>query len=361
MGKKSISRWDEIVEESKKGVDIWVGVDVHKTSYAVGILSGNGILHRFTTPADNQGLIKQFQDRGVEITGLVYEAGPTGFGLYRACKEAGIEAMVVAACRMPQTPGKTAKTDQIDCKKLAEYLAKKMLKPIVVPSEDQEAERTKVRRRNLLSQEIAKSKERIKSFLLVNGLPEPSGLRCWSKYGIEELKKMSMHKDLQFTLDSHLRQLKFLEEEKAVLEKDLKEEVLPEKDVLQSVPGVGPITSSIFRTEIFDPRRFETAEQVTSYIGLAPIISQSGSSNGFSRLIPCGQGKLRSILIEAAWRLMAQEEWASKFYHRILSHCGKAQKAIVALARKLAIILWRLWLEDRPYESNYKNSSGVSA
>jgi transposase len=304
-------------------------------------------------------LIKQFQDRGVQISGLAYEAGPTGFGLYRACKEAGIEAMVVAACRMPQTPGKTAKTDQIDCRKLAEYLAKKMLKPIVVPSEDQEAERAKVRRRNLLSQEIAKSKERIKSFLLVNGLPEPPGLKCWSKYGIEELKEMSMHKDLRFALDSHMRQLEFLEKEKAILEKDLREEVLPEKDVLQSVPGVGPITSSIFRAEIFDPRRFETAEQVANYIGLAPIISQSGSSNGFSRLIPCGQSKLRSTLIEAAWRLMAQEEWASKFYHRILSHCGKAQKAIVALARKLAIILWCLWLENRLYESNYRSASRV--
>lgn len=356
MARKSVSRWDEIVEEFQKGADIWVGVDVHKKNYAVAILSNTGVLHYFNTVADNKGLIKQFQDRGIRIRGLAYEAGPTGFGLYRACKEAGIDVMVVAACRVPQMPGKTAKTDRIDCKKLAEYLAGKMLKPIGVPTETQEAERTKVRRRSKISHDIGKTKERIKSFLTVHGLPEPEGLKSWSRYGVAELRKMEMSKDLRFTLDSYLRQLDFLEKEKMFLEKHIREDVLPTEDVLQSVPGVGAITSSIFRAEIFDPKRFATAEQVTSFIGLAPIISQSGASNGTARLIPCGQGKLRSVLVEAAWTLRAKEAWASEFYKRILNHSGSSQKAIVALARKLAVILWRLWLDNRLYESEYTKS-----
>jgi transposase len=157
MARKSLSRWDEIVEESKKGANIWVGVDVHKASYSVAVLSDNGVLHSFKTTADNQGLMKQFRDRDIRIKGLAYEAGPTGFGLYRACQEAGIEAMVVAACRVPKMPGKTAKTDRIDCIKLVEYLASKMLKPIGVPSETQEAERTKVRRRSKISHDIGKT------------------------------------------------------------------------------------------------------------------------------------------------------------------------------------------------------------
>jgi len=152
MARKSVSRWDEIEEESKKGVEIWVGVDVHKLSYAVMVLSSNGIRHNFTTPANNQGLIKQFMDRGIRITQLAYEAGPTGFGLYRACTAAGINAMVVATSRIPRTPGKTAKTDKADSAKLAEYLAKGLLKSIEVPSEAQEAVRSKSRRRSKISQ-----------------------------------------------------------------------------------------------------------------------------------------------------------------------------------------------------------------
>ena len=56
---------------------IWVGVDVHKASYAVAILSENGVFHHFSTPSDNLGLIRQFQERGMRISGLACEAGPT--------------------------------------------------------------------------------------------------------------------------------------------------------------------------------------------------------------------------------------------------------------------------------------------
>lgn len=357
MARKSVSHWDQITVESRKGIAIYVGVDVHKASYAVTLLSASGVSHTYTTPADNANLIKQFQDRGINVKSLVYEAGPTGFSLYRACIEAGIDAMVVAACRVPRTPGKAAKTDKIDSRKLAEYLANGMLKPIGVPSEEQEAARAKIRRRNQLSKEIIRAKERIKSFLLVHGLPEPEGLRFWSKSCIEELKEISMHIDLRFTMDSHLREQKFLEEEKGCLEKEIKENILPEDDVLQSVPGVGPITSSIFRSEIFDPKRFHRAEELASFIGLAPVPHQSGNTSNSARLIPCGQGKLRSVLIESAWRLLSKETWASEFYRRVLSRCGKAQKAIVALARKLAVILWRLWQEGRAYTTNHKQLS----
>ena len=361
MARKSISRWDEIVEESKRGVAIWVGVDVHKSSYAVTVLSDNGVRHSFTTPANNQSLIKQFTDRDIQITQLAYEAGPTGFGLYRAFIAAGIKAMVVAANRIPQSPGKTAKTDKIDSAKLAEYLAKGFLKPIRVPSESQEASRGKMRRRNQISKEIIKCKERIKSFLLVNSIPEPPGLKHWSQSSREELKRLEISPDLRFALDSYLRELKFLEEEKSLIEKDIKDNVLPKDDVLQTVPGVGPVTSGIFRTELFDPTRFETGEQVSSYVGLAPVINQSGANVGYGRIIPQGQGKLRSVLIEAAWRLLAAEAWASDFYSRILSRYGKAQKAIVALARKLCVILWRLWLENRRYESTLcKNTMNLA-
>jgi transposase len=353
MTKKSLSRWNGIVEESDKGSDVWVGVDVHKTNYSVSVLTSGGVAHNFITLADDEGLIKQFQERGIKITCLAYEAGPTGFGLYRTCKRHGIEAIVAAASRIPRVPVKTAKTDRIDSKRLVEYLSRDMLKPITIPSEEQEAIRAKVRRRGQLSRDIAKAKARIKSFLLVNGLAEPAGLTCWSQRAMEELKALALQPDLRLTLDSHIRCLGFLEGEKHLLEANIRKSVLPEHDVLQSVPGVGPITSGMFRAEIFDPGRFETSEQLSSYVGLAPVISQSGSNSGYSRLVPCGQGKLRSVLVEAAWRLLSKEEWASKFYHRILSHSGKPQKAIVALARKLAVILWRLWSDERDYESNY--------
>lgn len=355
MARKNITHWDGIVQESNNGVNIWVGVDVHKKSYSVAVLSNNGVWHCFTTPADNSGLIKQFQERGINVTCLVYEAGLTGFGLCRECRKAGIEAMVVAAVRIPRPIGKTAKTDKIDCMKLAEYLAKGLLKSIHVPTVAQEARRAKVRRRNQMASEIAKLKTRIKSFLTVHSLPEPQGLTtAWSRVSVNALSDMAMNSDLRYVLDSYLRELEFLVAEKGLLEKELKANFLPTVDVLQSVPGVGPITSATFRAEVMEAGRFQSADKLSGFLGLAPVISQSGASSGTARLVPSGQSQLRSKLVEAAWILKTKEPWAQAFYNRVLYHSGKAQKAIVALARKLAIILWRLLLENRPYQTEYK-------
>lgn len=353
MAKKIVTHWDGIVKESNNDVNIWVGVDVHKKSYSIAVLSDNGVWHCFTTPADNQGLIRQFTERGINISGLVYEAGLTGFGLCRECHKAGVDAMVVAAVRIPRPVGKTAKTDKIDCMKLAEYLAKGLLRPIHVPTEEQEARRAKVRRRNQMAGEIAKLKTRIKSFLTVHGLPEPQGLSVWSRLAINALSDIAMNMDLRYVLDSYLRELDFLTAEKSLLEKEIKENFLPSADVLQSVPGVGPVTSAVFRAEVIDAARFQSADKLSGFLGLAPVVSQSGASSGTARLIPSGQGLLRSKLVEAAWILKTKESWAADFYNRVLYHSGKPQKAIVALARKLAIILWRLLLENRPYQTKY--------
>lgn len=352
MSKKRSTTWDAIVAESRKGIRIWVGVDVHKKSYSVAVYSETGVLHHFVTPADNQGLVEQIKSRGINIEALVYEAGLTGFGLYRTCMAEGVPAMVVSANRIPRPATPSAKTDKIDCIALARYASIGLLKGIVVPSEEQEAARSIIRRRHAVANELAKTKTIIKSFLTCHSLREPAGLKNWSLASICELEAMPMLPDLRITLDSLLRQLHRLEEEKKLLEKETKAKLPPkDSDVLQSVPGVGPMTSATFRAELFSPDRFERSEKLTSFIGLAPMVSDTGEKHGKAHLAPCGQGRLRSLLVEAAWTLRDREKWASDFYYGILSRGGKSQQAIIALARKLAVILWRLWLESRRYQS----------
>lgn len=348
MSKKRSTTWDAIAEEARKGVRIWVGVDVHKKNYSVAVFSDTGVLHHFVTPADNQALIDQFKKREIHIEVLVYEAGLTGFGLYRACQAAGIPAMVVSANRIPRPATQSAKSDKIDCIALAKYAAMGLLQGITVPTEEQEAARSVVRRRNAVTRDLAKTKVVIKSFLTCHGLPEPVGLKTWNTESRKELESLPMLPNLRVTLSSLLRQLSRLEEEKRLLEKEVKLTLPPKDDILQTMPGVGPITSATFRAD-----RFERSEKLTSFIGLAPVVSQSGEGKGKCRLVPCGQGLLRSMLVEAAWVLRGKESWASELYDNILRRCGVFQKAIVALARRLAIILWRMWLEDRPYESKH--------
>jgi len=112
---------------------------------------------------------------------------------------------------------------------------------------------------------------------------------------------------------------------------------------------VGLVVAAMFRLEIFSPERFRDGGELTSYLGLAPQVRQSGEGKARGKLRPVGQTKLRSLLVEAAWVWKSAAPWAEACYRRILGRCGLAQKAITAVARRLAIVLWRLCLEDRPY------------
>lgn len=351
--KNSLTRWNHIVEASNRGEKIWIGVDVHIKNYAVAVLTEQGLCYSFSASSDNNALVKQFQDKKIKITCLAYEAGLTGYGLYRACEKAGINAMVVATSRIPRKPTKTAKSDRIDCMKLAQYLANGMLTPVTVPGEKEEAYRAKVRCRNQLVQEITRQKNRIKSLLVYLGVEVPPELTHWSLAGKSILREMELSPDLRITMGCYLSILEHLEKERSLLEAELRRDNTPGEDVLQSIPGVGSVVSSVFRAEIFNPGRFETEEQLSSYLGLAPIIRQSGASAGRARIVPCGQNKLRGLLIEAAWSLRGNEPWAMEFYNKLYSRSGSSSKAITALARKLAIIMWRLWLDNRVYESGY--------
>jgi len=82
---------------------------------------------------------------------------------------------------------------------------------------------------------------------------------------------------------------------------------------------------------------------------LAPAIRQSGEKRQGGWLMRSGQTRLKSLLIEAAWMWRAKDPWARKKYQTHLSRCGIAQKAITALAKRLAVILWRLSVENRAY------------
>ena len=120
---------------------------------------------------------------------------------------------------------------------------------------------------------------------------------------------------------------------------------------VRSVPGVGPVTAAAFCLEIFRPRRFKRPEEVAGYLGLALMVRHGGKGRKRGGIVPTGRKRLRSILVEAAWTWKRYDPGAREFYNRILARCGVTQKAITALARKPAIVIRRLCLEQRPYRS----------
>jgi len=121
--------------------------------------------------------------------------------------------------------------------------------------------------------------------------------------------------------------------------------------ILTTHPGVGPIIATRFATEIFNPKRFRDKTQPTKYAGLAPSVHQSGQSLRDGPILKTGRPQLRCNLIQGAWAWIRKDADAYKTYCRLVHNTGHQNKAITAMARKLAIHLWMMACENKPYDS----------
>lgn len=168
------------------------------------------------------------------------------------------------------------------------------------------------------------------------------------------LESLDLESAAPDTLDSHLRELNFQIDELRRGEAKLAELLRDERHAeatrcLRSTPGIGPVVAATFRLEFFRLERFAHAGQVACYVGLALTVCQSGEREGRGRLVPIGQRRLRSLLVEAAWIWIQRDPGAKAQYERLLGRRGVVQKVIAAMARRLAVILWRLSVEQRLY------------
>ena len=153
MAKLKISSVHRFVE-AFRGEEIWIGIDVHKRSYSVGLLRPDGMVKDWTCPADNQAVVRTISSLPVRLSAVCYEAGPTGFGLARAFEQAGIPVIVAAPSRIPRPVAATNKTDSLDCRKLAELASSGLIRPIAIPTEAEEAFRSLQRRRHQLTDSL---------------------------------------------------------------------------------------------------------------------------------------------------------------------------------------------------------------
>lgn len=332
----------------------WIGVDVHKRSYHIALLRADNKTITFTTTASPEIFVEQLRRLNIRVAGVVYEAGPTGFGLARALLAEKIPVTVAAPSKIPRSVSPGAKTDRLDCLKLAQYAAKGLIRPIAIPTAEEEAWRALLRRRHQLVDRVRQCKQRIKGFLLYHGFKETDAIKNWRSDCEAQITALPLLPEGRMTMESHLRELRFLKQELSEVADQLEAlnrhpDHYPAIQSLTSVPGVGKVVATTFHLELFRPERFQRGDEVASYLGLAPTVRHSGEKTPRGYLVPVGQKRLRSLLIEAAWMWRAKDPKACELYNKLLNKTGVPQKAIAAVARKLAIILWRLSLEQRAY------------
>ena len=206
------------------GEVVHVGVDVHKATYHVALLSDRrGLVATWVQPARPELLVERLTPLREGIAQVVYEAGPTGFALARRLRAEGFRAEVIAPSKTPVTPGAEAKSDRLDCRRLAVFAQKGLLTPVRVPTEQEEADRQVLRLREQLVRKSRSVQQQIKAFLLQHGIAEPEGLAHWSDAAVEALRGPELAAELRFCLDVMLDELEHAREQVARVTERLRE------------------------------------------------------------------------------------------------------------------------------------------
>jgi transposase len=342
--------------------NLYVGIDVHKNTYSVAVWSGDQdiLVKSFSQPSDSEALCCSLEKYKSCIVKIVYEAGPTGFGLVRILISKGYTVEVVSPSHIPEMTGDKSKSDRTDAKKLAQYASKNLLKAVAIPEELNEARREIFRLRDGYKVKFNRVKCQIKSFLLRWNIKEPSGLKNWSKASVKALGHLVLNEDLRFFLDELLSEYYRIESSIKKIDDRLRamsETPAYKKKIesLSSVKGVGILTSMGYLLEMHNLESFTNGRQVSRIQGLSPLIWASGEIRHESGREPGGKQYLRPLLIEAAWRWVRYDPFARQKYNSLCMNTGNSKKAITGVARKLGILLWRLGVTEEKYVSGKMN------
>lgn len=290
-----------------------------------------------------------------------FEAGRDGFWIHRLLTDHGIPAYVVEPTSiLVNRRAKRAKTDRLDAegllRVLAAYLAgdSQICSMVRVPTPDEEDGKRIHREREHLVQDRTRLENRILALLATQGIRSRPSLRNWDRdlAALEtgDGRKLPprlaaeinrLRRRLGLVLDL-IRELDAERDESLATAPD--DPVTPKNIALRSIYGIGEDFAAVLAREVFY-RPFGNRKQLASYVGLAPMPHQSGDMDRDRRIGRAGNARARKTLVQLAWlwlRYQPESELAAWFRERVGKLQGRTRRiAIVAMARKLLIALWR--------------------
>jgi transposase len=347
------------------GQDFYIGLDVHKDSWYVTIRSLKIEVGHFTQVPDAAALHQYLQrnfPRGRYHS--AYEAGFCGTGAHEQLCKAGINNIIVHAADVPTTDKqKKSKTDLRDSRAIADHLERGNLHGIYVLSQEQQELRSLFRLRECKVIDTTRANNRLKSFLMYYGIIIPESV---SKRGDLTGRALTWL-DLELrsaagtiTLGQYVAELKYQRKQLFELTKTLRDLVMAyDKQTyinLITIPGLGSITAMGFIAEIGDFGRFDDPDQYASLLGLCPWEDTSGDCIVTKGIQPRCNKHLRPLIIEASWHSIRKSRNLFAYYSKHAA--GKnGKKAIVKVARKLAMIARGVAKSGQPYQEDYQKEN----
>lgn len=331
-----------------------VGIDLHKVESQICVLREDGepIDRRIRTTRERfEEALKPYRGASVLV-----ESSTESEWVARWLEELGHPVIVADPNYAPMYSHRSRriKTDRRDARTLAEACRKGTYRPAHRTSDEQRAVRSLLTVREVLVRARVRSIVTVRSLYRQQGLAIRSGL---AETFARRLAEVSAPAALVKTVTPLVDTIGELTTRIRSMDRQLDQLALDSPIVqrLCTVPGVGPVTALGFVAAIDDAQRFDTAHRVESYLGLVPRERSSGEKQRRGRISKAGGSRVRWLLVEAAWRVQhyrrddvrSLQQWTQRIRAR---RGGKI--ATVALARRLAGILYALWRDGSTYDSS---------
>lgn len=345
------------------GQSFYIGLDVHKKSWTVTVRTLSLEVAHFTQKPDAGLLVGYLIKRYPEGRFIsAYEAGFCGTSIHSALCKAGISNIIIHPGDLPQTDKlRNNKTDLHDSRAIARYLEVGVLKGIHVMPVEQQERRSLFRCREAKVKDVTRSSNRLRSLLDYAGIELPEVFRdneYINRNFISWLSELEMATPQGTdTLKYHLEELVYQRRQLLNITRNLKQTMLAHYSdsyvSLLTVPGIGPITAMGLLAETGDLKRFDNPDEFASFMGLIPSERSSGDTVYRTGIQPRCNTHLRPLFIEAAWMSIRRCPTLLAYYKK---HMGKNnKKAIVKVARKLALIAKAVAVNKIPYCTEHNN------
>jgi len=361
----------------------FVGVDVSKSKHAIAIAEDgrDGEIRYFgeieASPASVERFVHKLEKKHPRLH-FCYEAGPTGYGLYRQVVALGHCCDVVAPSLIPKRPGERVKTNRRDAITLSRLLRAGELKGIWVPDDVHEAVRDLVRVRAIASEDLRKKRQQLLSFLLRHGRVF-AGRKNWSRAHARWLAAQKFdHPAQQIAFQDLVDVITDAQERQERLDAQLAKLVpswsmAPVVAAYQALRGVAFIVAVTFASEVGDVRRFDNPRQLMAFLGLVPSERSTGDTVKRGGLTLAGNRRARRVLVEGAWAYRyparvtepirvrleglpkgvrdiawkAQTRLCAR-YRRLTTAGKKTPVVAAAIAREMAAFLWAIGRQVEP-------------
>jgi transposase len=353
----------------------FAGLDVHaRKTAAAAVVLGTGEVFRARIAGSPTAAIEWLEGLPGPVR-AVYEAGPTGFGLARAARAAGVEVMVCSPGAIPRQPGDRVKTDMRDALKLARLHAAGQLRAVTVPTPELEALRDLVRAREDLRGDLMAARHRISKLLLRRGRVYGGPGHPWeSPRHAAWLASIDLGDRLaRLVLGEYLACHEVLLARRDRLDRLIAEQAQDEQWAglvgrLRCMRGIDTLTAVGLIAEIADFTAFEHPKQLASFLGLVPSEQSSGEKRRQGSITKAGSSHARRLLIEAAWHYRrrpavsltlrrrqngqppaaieaawrAQLRLSARWAHLDARRAKRRTTVAVAVARELACFVWEI-------------------